>query len=89
MALPLPDFLALYVKAQEKERDDRLFAQWVVQLPLMATEEQYTSFEVYRDRMTGANIDTRPAEVIIAEIEAAAERAKRKKEQEETEKDGA
>lgn len=88
MALPLPDFLALYAKGREKEQESRIFLQWAIQLPLMATADKYTPYQEYYDRLTGANIDTRPAEVIMAEIEQAAARAAQKK-HEETETNGA
>lgn len=56
------------LRAQEKERDERFYRQWLVQLPFM-NEENYISFADYVDRLTGKNIDTRPAEVILAEID--------------------
>lgn len=49
----------------EKTRDERLFRQWVVQLPWMG-EDNFVSFADYKDRVTGANIDRRS----VAEIEA-------------------
>lgn len=57
--------LALIRKAAEQERDDRLFQQWVAQLPWM-DKKSYISFEDYKNKLTGANIDTRS----VAEIEA-------------------
>lgn len=58
--------LSLILKAKEQERDDRLFQQWVAQLPMMAFAGKPVSFADYKDRVTGANIDLRP----VAEIEA-------------------
>lgn len=49
----------------EKTRDERLFRQWVVQLPWMG-KDNFVSFADYKDRVTGANIDRRS----VAEIEA-------------------
>lgn len=49
----------------EKTRDERLFRQWVVQLPWMGVDN-FVSFADYKDRVTGANIDRRS----VAEIEA-------------------
>ena len=57
--------LALIAKAKEKERDERIFQQWVAQLPWM-DEESFVSFSDYKDKLTGANIDRRS----VAEIEA-------------------
>lgn len=49
----------------EKDREERMFQQWVVQLPHM-TKETFISFADYKDKLTGANIDRRS----VAEIEA-------------------
>ena len=56
----------------EKEREDRCFQQWVVQLPYM-DEKTFVSFEAYMDKLTGANIDRRS----VAEIEADLEEVER------------
>lgn len=48
----------------EKEREERSFLQWVVQLPYMS-EKSYVSFADYKNKLTGANIDRRS----VAEIE--------------------
>lgn len=50
----------------EKEREERIFQQWVAQLPVMAFSGVSVSFSEYKDRVTGANIDLRS----VAEIEA-------------------
>ena len=55
-------------KAREKEKENRYFLQWVVQLPQM-TEENYMSFESYVDKVTGRNIDMRPVSECMAELE--------------------
>lgn len=57
--------LELIAKAREKERDDRLFQQWVVQLPWM-DDKSFIGFADYKNKVTGANIDRRS----VAEIEA-------------------
>ena len=59
-------------KAIEKDQEDRLFQQWVVQLPHM-DEKHYIGFEDYKNKMTGANIDRRS----VAEIEADLEEVER------------
>ncbi len=43
--------------------------QWLVQLPAMAISGEVMSLEDYRNQVTGANIDTRPAAAILAELE--------------------
>lgn len=55
-------------KAREKEKENRLFLQWVVQLPYME-KETFVSFDSYVDKVTGRNIDTRPVYECMAEIE--------------------
>lgn len=69
MNLDLDSGLELIEKARSKERDDRIFRQWTAQLPLMAMSGNAVSFEEYRDRVTGANIDFRPAGEILAELD--------------------
>ena len=58
----------LILKAQEQERDDRIFQQWVVQLPLMS-QENFVSYADYKDKVTGANIDRRSTAEILAELD--------------------
>ena len=53
------------MKAKEKEREGRIFQQWVAQLPYM-DKQNFVSFEDYKNKLTGANIDRRS----VAEIEA-------------------
>lgn len=60
--------ISLILKAMEKDRDDRLFQQWVAQLPWM-DKESFLSFADYRDRVTGANIDLRSTAEILAELD--------------------
>jgi hypothetical protein len=59
---------ALITKALEQERDDRIFQQWVVQLPLM-DKDNFVSFADYKDKVTGANIDRRSTAEILAELD--------------------
>ena len=63
--------LALIHKALEEERDARIFQQWTAQLPIMAYTGKNISFAAYRDRVTGANIDTRSVAEIQKEIDEA------------------
>lgn len=60
--------LRIIEKAREKEKENRYFLQWVVQLPNM-TDENYISFDAYVDRVTGRNIDKRTVAECMAEIE--------------------
>ena len=61
--------LALISKALEKDRDERLFQQWTVQLPLMALTGEVESFADYKNRVTGANIDRRSVAEINRELD--------------------
>jgi hypothetical protein len=60
--------LGLIIKAMEQERDDRIFQQWVSQLPWMG-RENFVSFADYKDRVTGANIDRRSVAEIIKDLD--------------------
>lgn len=61
--------LQLIRKAKDQEREARIFQQWVAQLPIMSIGGDIISFDDYRDRVTGANIDFRPTEDILQELE--------------------
>lgn len=60
----------MILKAKEKELDDRIFRQWVAQLPVMAYTGQSISLPDYKAHVTGANIDRRPVAAIEAELDA-------------------
>lgn len=59
--------LPLIIKAMEENRDERLFQQWVVQVPWM-DKENYVSFEDYKNKLTGANVDRRSVSDIEADL---------------------
>lgn len=61
--------ISLIIHAMKERRDNRLWLQWAIQLPLMNTADNFIPFEDYRDRATGANIDTRPVDEILAELD--------------------
>ena len=69
--MDVEDGLALFCKAVEQERDERIFQQWTAQLPIMAYTGKNISFAEYRDRVTGANIDRRSVAEIQKEIDDA------------------
>lgn len=58
----------IIAKAREKEKENRYFLQWVVQLPHM-TQETFVSFDAYVDKVTGRNIDQRPVSECMEELE--------------------
>ena len=68
MQLDIDTALHVIEKAKEKEKENRFFLQWVVQLPNM-TAENYMSFDAYVDKVTGRNIDKRPVYECMQEIE--------------------
>lgn len=68
MQLDIDTALNVIEKAREKEKENRYFLQWVIQLPNM-TKENYMSFESYLDKVTGRNIDMRPVSECMKEIE--------------------
>lgn len=78
MGLDFDDAVDFIVLAKNKELEERLFMQWVVQLPWMSSDDDsLISFEDYRDRLTGKSICTKSRAEILAEcleIEAEARR---------------
>lgn len=59
----------LILRAQDQQQADRIWLQWAIQLPTMALSGEYISLQAYTDQVTGANIDTRPTSVIMAELD--------------------
>lgn len=64
------EFIILAIKKENKEKYER---QWLAMLPKIP---KYIPFDEFYDMMTGQNIDWRPVEEIIAEIDSAHARAK-------------
>lgn len=73
MQLDADTALGLIRKAMERNREERLFQQWVAQLPVMAISGVSVSFADYKARVTGADIDLRPTTEIMAELDAVEE----------------
>jgi len=64
------DFVAFLIRAKEVETDERIHTQWANMLPYMSLGQlKYISFEDYKDKCTGKNIDTRSTAEIVAELE--------------------
>lgn len=76
LRMPLNDFLEFYKLAKQKEREERIFLQWVVQMPLMS-QDNFVSFEDYADKITGRNIDTRSTEEMLKDIDEIERRLER------------
>lgn len=72
MQMDVGKFLKFVLKAKEEECREQIRKQWTAMLPLMSIKYlKYTPFEEYYEKCTGANIDMRPAEEIIADTEEA------------------
>lgn len=67
--MPEADFWWVYVSGKNKEFKQRIYQQWCAVLPHL--DKEYRSFDKFFDAVTGKNIDTRPIEVITAEIDEA------------------
>lgn len=68
MNLSVQDFTRFIKIAKDKEKEERCFMQWVVQLPFM-TKDSFTSFEQYKDNINGKNIETRSTDTVLAELD--------------------
>lgn len=61
----------LFLRIREAERKDQAFQLYLKQFHFMITKQiHYETFTEYYNRMTGGDIDTRPEEEILAEVEA-------------------
>lgn len=68
--MEIDDALELINLALDDELREEKRQEWLHLLPLMMTTDKYIDFDTYFDKVTGRGIDMRPAEVIIAEIDA-------------------
>lgn len=57
------------LEARKKQAEEAMYQQWVVQLPVMAISGEYVSFEAYKEKLTGSNIDRRPSIEILRELD--------------------
>jgi len=68
--MKIKEFRQLVETAREKEKEQRIHDEWCAHLPFMSMKFlEYISFRDYMDKVTGKNIDLRPASEILAEIE--------------------
>ena len=67
--LDISQTLKLLTMAIEEETKDRYRSEWTALLPVMVFANHYMTFEQYYETCTGQNIDNRPVEEIIAEID--------------------
>lgn len=68
--LDVVDLAGILKKAEEQNNRDRMYAEWVTLQPFMIIKWlRYMPFDEYYDRRTGSDIDMRPADEILAEVE--------------------
>lgn len=77
--LSLEQFVKLVLMALEEESKEKYRAEWLSLLPCMIFTNHYMTFEQYYDIVTGKNIDLRPVDEIIAEIDRKHAEAKENK----------
>lgn len=67
--VPVSEMVRLVRLANNKEQDRLIREQWLMLLPLMQMNWiKYISLEDYKVKVSGGDIDMRPAEEIIAEV---------------------
>lgn len=70
LSLDAHEFILLINKAIEEERKAKIREQWLALFPWMNLGYfNYQSFSQYYEQCTGANIDMRPTDEIIKDIE--------------------
>lgn len=70
-SMPVTDMRPLLETVIIQERDKRIREQWLALLPLMQMNViKYISEEDYKIRVSGGDIDQRPASEILAEVQA-------------------
>lgn len=72
--MAVDEFCDFLILAINKEKKDQVEKQYLALLPLLTLKGKYMSFDDFYDIMTGANIDWRSTDEIIAEIDALHER---------------
>lgn len=63
----------MYIAGRNKETKNKIYLQWCCSLSRIR-DKQYLIFDNYFDAVTGRNIDTRPADAIMADIDEAMRR---------------
>lgn len=66
--MPIKSALPKIVAAVNADLEDKIYQMWLQFLPNM-NRNNYVSFADFRDSITGANIDRRSNEEILAEVE--------------------
>lgn len=68
MHMPVNEFCEFFKLAKDKEREERIFEMWAQQMPFMS-KDNFISFEDYKAKVTGKNIDTRATSEILEDID--------------------
>lgn len=67
--MPVADGIEVLNSALIRERDERIFRQWLALLPNM-TRQNFIAYDKFKQSIVGADdIDTRPAQEILAELD--------------------
>lgn len=70
LELDLPDFCIFLDKARESFNEERIWQRWLsLQEMMYSGRIKWTGYNEFKDLITGANIDNRSNEEIIAELE--------------------
>lgn len=77
--LSVEQFCKLIITALEEESREKIRQEWLSLLPMMVIAQHYMTFDQYYDTVTGANVDMRPVDEIIAEIDRKHAEAEEKK----------
>ena len=77
--LSVEQFCRLIIMALEEESREKIRQEWLSLLPMMVIAQHYMTFDQYYDTVTGANVDMRPVDEIIAEIDRKHAEAEEKK----------
>lgn len=66
MRMEIDEFIDFINEAKKTQKDERLYQLWAANFTKWKPE--YQNFPAFRDMMTGANIDRRSNEEILAEV---------------------
>lgn len=63
--MPFDEGVRLIVKCLEKVKEERIYLEWLVQLPMQRFETDFITYNEYYDKRTGRNISTKSDSEII------------------------
>jgi len=70
LPLSVEKYCEIIMLAIESEVKENRRKEWLAMIPTMMLAGEYMTFDEYYEKATGKNIDMRPTDVIIAEIDA-------------------